>query len=42
MKCLANFICLSTGERLGQEVGVGAGGDQGGRVWGTSEVVLEM
>jgi hypothetical protein len=23
---LANFICLSTGERQGQEVGVGGGG----------------
>jgi hypothetical protein len=35
---LANFICLSTGERQGQEVEVG----QGGRVWGTYGVALEM
>jgi hypothetical protein len=27
---LANFICLSTGECQGQDVGVGGGG----RVWG--------
>ena len=31
---LANFICLSTGECQGQEVGVGGQGSQGGRVWG--------
>jgi hypothetical protein len=30
---LANFICLSTGERQGQEVGVGGGLGGGGRVW---------
>jgi hypothetical protein len=30
---LANYICLSTGERQGQEVGVGDRG-VGGRVWG--------
>jgi hypothetical protein len=30
----ANFICLSTGERQGQEVGVG--------VWGTFGIALEM
>jgi hypothetical protein len=29
---LANFICLSTGERQGQEVGGGRG--LGGRIWG--------
>jgi hypothetical protein len=34
---LANFICLSTGERQGQEVGVGVG-----RVWETYGVTLEM
>jgi hypothetical protein len=34
---LANFICLITGERQGQEVGVG-----GGRVWGTFVIALEM
>jgi hypothetical protein len=27
----ANFICLSTGERQGQEVGVGGKGSGGGR-----------
>jgi hypothetical protein len=32
---LANFICLSTGESQGQEVGVGGRGEWGGRVWGT-------
>jgi hypothetical protein len=35
---LANFICLSTGEHQGQEVGVGWGvsgvGREGGRLWG--------
>ena len=31
---LANFICLSTGERQGQEMGVGGQGSGGGRVWG--------
>jgi hypothetical protein len=30
----ANFICLSTGERQGQEVGVGG--------WGTFGIALEM
>jgi hypothetical protein len=34
----ANFICLSTGERQGQEVGVGGWG----RVWGTFGIALEM
>jgi hypothetical protein len=33
---LANFICLSTGERQGQEVGVE------GRVWGTYGLALEL
>jgi hypothetical protein len=33
----ANFICLSTGERQGQEVGVGGEG-----VWGTFGIALEM
>jgi hypothetical protein len=37
---LANFICLSTGERQGQEVGVGGG--VGGRAWGTFGIGLEM
>jgi hypothetical protein len=27
---LANFICLSTGEHQGQEVGVGGQGSEGG------------
>jgi hypothetical protein len=30
----ANFICLSTGERQGQEVGVGGWGSGWGSVWG--------
>jgi hypothetical protein len=29
----ANFICLSTGERQGQEVGVSGGGDLVGNFW---------
>ena len=37
----ANFICLSTGEGQGQEVGVGFRG-VGGRVWGTFAVALEI
>jgi hypothetical protein len=37
----ANFICLSTGERQGQEVGVGEDGIEE-RVWGTFGVALEM
>jgi hypothetical protein len=35
---LANFICPSTGEHQGQEVGVG----WGGRVWGTFGIAFEM
>jgi hypothetical protein len=38
---LTNFICLSAGERQGQEVGVGERG-VGGRVWGTFGVALEI
>ena len=34
----ANFIYLSTGERQGQEVGVGGWGS----VWGTFGIALEM
>jgi hypothetical protein len=34
----ANFICLSTGKRQSQEVGVGVWG----RVWGTFGIALEM
>jgi hypothetical protein len=30
-----NFICLSTGERQGQEVGVGEWGSGWGSMWGT-------
>jgi hypothetical protein len=44
---LANFICPSTGEHQGQELGVGWGGGEWGegvgeRVWGTFGVALEM
>jgi hypothetical protein len=39
---LANFICLSTRERQGQEVGVGGSRGVRGRVWGTFGVALEM
>jgi hypothetical protein len=38
--CLANFICLNTGERQGQEVGLGREGTVG--VGGTLVVALEM
>ena len=38
----ANFICLSTGERQGQEVGVGGWGSGGASVWGTFGIALEM
>ena len=38
----ANFICLSTGERQGQEVGVGEWGSGWGSVWGTFGIALEM
>ena len=37
---LANFICLNTGERQGQEVGLGREGTVG--VGGTLVVALEM
>jgi hypothetical protein len=37
---LANFICLSTGERQGQKVGVG--GEGVGRVWGIFGISFEM
>jgi hypothetical protein len=33
-----SFICLSTGERQGQEVGVGGWGSG----WGTFGIALEM
>ena len=36
----ANFICLSTGDRQGQEVGVVGLGSGG--VWGTFGIALEM
>ena len=39
---LANVICPSTGERQGQEVGVGGWGSGWGRVWGTFGIALEM
>ena len=38
---LANFICPSTGERQGQEVGVGGRG-VGERIWGTFGIAFEM
>ena len=38
----ANFICLSTGERQGQEVGVRGYGSGCGRVWATFGIALEM
>jgi hypothetical protein len=38
---LANFICLSTGERQSQKGGVGGLGS-GGWVWGTFGIALEM
>ena len=41
---LANFICLSTGERQGQEVGVGGEGSKGegmGDFWDSIENVNE-
>jgi hypothetical protein len=38
----ANFICLSTGERQGQEVGVGGWGSGWGNGWGTFGIALEM
>jgi hypothetical protein len=37
----ANFICLSKGDRQGQEVGVGEL-VSGGSVWGTFGIALEM
>jgi hypothetical protein len=38
----ANFICLSTGERQGQEVGVGGWGSGWGSVQETFGIALEM
>jgi hypothetical protein len=38
---LANFICPSTGECQGQEVGVGWYGNGGG-VWGTFGIAFKM
>jgi hypothetical protein len=38
----AIFICLSTGERQGQEVGVGGWGIGWGSMWGTFGIALEM
>jgi hypothetical protein len=37
-----NFICPSTGERQGQEAGVGGYGSGLGSVWGTFGIALEM
>ena len=39
---LAHFICPSTGERQGQEVGVGGLGSGVGWIWGTFGIALEM
>jgi hypothetical protein len=38
----ADFICLSTGDHQGQEMGVGGSGSGCGRVWGTIGIALEM
>jgi hypothetical protein len=38
----ANFIYLSTGERQGQEVGVGGWGNGWGSVCGTFGIALEI
>ena len=38
---LANFICPSTGEHQGQEVGV-SGSGSGWGVWGTFRIAFEM
>jgi len=38
----ANFICLSTGERQGQEVGVCGWGSRWGRMRGSFGISLEM
>jgi hypothetical protein len=38
----ANFICLSTGEQQGQEVGVGGWRSGWGTVWGTFGIALKM
>jgi hypothetical protein len=39
---LANFICLSTGECQGQEVGVVGKRVVGRRAWGTFGIALKM
>jgi hypothetical protein len=40
---LANFICPSTGEQQGQEMGVmGRRAGVGGSVWGTFRIAFEM
>jgi hypothetical protein len=38
----ANFICLSTGERQGQEVGVGGWGESVGDFWDSIGNVNEI
>ena len=38
----ANFICLSTGEHQGQEVGVGRWGSGWLSRWGTFGIALEI
>jgi hypothetical protein len=42
LKSSINFICLSTGECRGQEVGVGGWESGWRRVWGTFGIALEM
>ena len=39
---LANFICLSTGEHQGQEVGMGGGGEHVGDFWDSIGNVNEI
>jgi hypothetical protein len=39
---LENFICLSTAECQGQEVGMGGWGSGWVSVWGTFGIVFEM
>ena len=38
----SNFICHSTGEHQGQEVGVSRWGGGWGSMWGTFGIALEM
>jgi hypothetical protein len=38
----ANFVCPSTGEHQGQEVGVDGWGSEWGSMWGTLGIALEI